>query len=69
MKTIGENLRTIRIELGLTQKEFAEKLGYGCQNISNWEKNRNVPTAHTIKKIHDIFGVEYEDIYDYNLEN
>ena len=50
------------------KNKFAEKLGYGRQNISNWEKNKNIPTAHT-KKIHEILGVEYEDIYDYNLGN
>ena len=67
MKTIGENLKIIRKELGLTQKEFAQKLGYGFQNISNWEKNRNIPTVHTLKKIHEIFGVEYDELYDYDL--
>lgn len=68
MKTLGENLRQIRLELGLTQREFALKLGYTERNVGNWEHNRSIPTMTTIKKIHEIFGVAYDDIYDYDSE-
>jgi transcriptional regulator with XRE-family HTH domain len=36
----GKDLQSIRIELGLTQREFAKLLGYECQTISAMERGR-----------------------------
>lgn len=67
MKTIGENLKIIRKELNLTQKEFAEKIGYSYQLVGSWEHNRCFPTVHTLKKIHEIFGIDYDEIFDFDV--
>ena len=37
MNTNGLNVKAIRSKLGLTQKEFAEKLGVTPNTIQNWE--------------------------------
>ena len=34
---IGEKIRRIRIERGLTQEELAEKVYVTRQTVSNWE--------------------------------
>ena len=65
MKTLGQKLREIRKRLKLSQKQFAEKLGYTYKNVCNWENGHNNPSTHTIKRIHDIFGVDYNDIFDF----
>ena len=34
---IGENIRSYRKKNGLTQEEFAERLGVTYQSVSRWE--------------------------------
>ncbi len=34
---IGENIRSYRKKNGLTQEEFAERLGVTYQSVSGWE--------------------------------
>jgi transcriptional regulator with XRE-family HTH domain len=50
---IGEKVRKIRVSLGMTQTEFAEKLGLKQSYISKVEKDHaNLTVAH----IHEIAG-------------
>lgn len=50
-KLINSNIKELRITLGLTQEEFAEKIGLSIQGLSNLERNRYQPTSDTIDKI------------------
>lgn len=43
--TLGDRLRRIRRDTGLTQEAFAERLQVGAQRYSAWEAGRNQPTA------------------------
>ena len=61
----SENLKRIRNELKLTQKEFGEKLGYNFRTISNWELGLRVPSIFVYKQINAIFNVAYEDLFDF----
>lgn len=63
-----ENIKRIREELNLTQKEFGEKLGYNYRTISNWELGLRVPSIFVLKKINKIFNVTYDEIFDFNNE-
>ena len=36
----GEQIKTIRTKLGLTQREYADKLGVSLGNLKHWEQNR-----------------------------
>lgn len=36
----GEQIKAIRLKLGLTQKAYAEKLGVSLGNLKQWEQNR-----------------------------
>ena len=56
-KLINTNIKRLRIKLGLTQEEFAEKIGISLQGLSNLERNRYQPTSSTIDKICKIFQV------------
>ncbi len=47
----------LRKELGLTQEEFAEKIGYTRTAVSAWEIGRNEPSNADTIKIADFFGV------------
>ncbi len=39
-KLINANIKELRVKLGLTQEEFAEKIGISIQGLSNIERNR-----------------------------
>ena len=43
--TIGKKIQKYRKERKLTQKQLAEKLGISSSLVSNWEKERNKPSA------------------------
>ncbi|MBQ7884775.1 MAG: helix-turn-helix transcriptional regulator [Clostridia bacterium] len=68
MKTFAQNIKEIRQQLNLTQEQFANKLGYSYQLIGCWENGRSFPNLNTAKRIHEVFGVDYEDIFDYDLD-
>ena len=36
----GEQIKAIRTKLGLTQKQYADKLGISLGNLKHWEQNR-----------------------------
>ena len=36
----GEQIKAIRVKLGLTQREYADKLGISLGNLKQWEQNR-----------------------------
>ena len=47
----------LRKELGLTQEEFAEKIGYTRTAVSAWEIGRNEPSNADMIKIATLFNV------------
>jgi DNA-binding transcriptional regulator YiaG len=46
-----QEVKDIREEVGLTQRELAEKLGVSANSISNWETGRSVPRRRNIQKL------------------
>ena len=57
---LRERIRTIRKKLGLTQMEFAEKLGKSWRTIQDWEAGkRNIPEPE-LRLISQTFGISYE---------
>lgn len=68
MKKFGENLKEIRLELGLTQKEFGNRVGFDARTICNWEKSRNTPTIYVVKKISKEFNISLDDLFDFDEE-
>lgn len=51
------NLRLIREELGLSQKELAEKLNVSHTNIYNYEVGRTEPSIEVLKQLATVLGV------------
>lgn len=54
---IGERIRELREILGLTQKEFGEKIGKSRNAVTNWEIGRRNIDETTIKLISKTFGI------------
>ena len=54
--TIGDHIRTRRLDLGLFQKEVAKRVGVTTDTITNWELNRTEPEIQYLPKIIDFLG-------------
>lgn len=60
MLSMGEKIRETRVNMGLTQQQFADRLGLdstsGYKVVSKWETNVNNPSVESLKKIADVSG-------------
>jgi transcriptional regulator with XRE-family HTH domain len=61
-KLVGENVRKIRSEMGLTQEQFAERSGFSQQYISGLEQGRRNPTIVTVHELAVALGVSHMDL-------
>ena len=57
---MNERLKELRKSLGLTQQEFAERLGIKRNAVTNYEVGRNAPADMVISLICREFGVNEE---------
>ena len=48
---IGKLVRSLRLEAGLTQEQFASELGVTFPTINRWENNRAKPSPLALEKI------------------
>lgn len=63
--TIGENIKRIRKEKNMTQRELGESLGgISQQQIGQWETGKANPKFETIIKIAYALDVDFFDIVD-----
>ena len=64
--TLGEKLKKLRAEQGLTQEELAEKLYVTRTAISKWESNRGCPSIDALKAISSFFSVSIDELLSSN---
>ncbi|MBS5595695.1 helix-turn-helix transcriptional regulator [Peptostreptococcus sp.] len=55
-------LRAARTNKELNQQEAAKKLGVSKDTIGNWEKGKTYPDVQQLKKIEELYDIEYKDI-------
>lgn len=60
--TIGENLKKARQNVGMTQKELAEKLNVYPKDICRWETGARVPGADKLAAICRALNASADDI-------
>lgn len=63
---IGENIKRIRKEKGLTQKDLATSLNVSTITIQNYENNRREPKLETLNKIASILNVTINELIGNN---
>jgi transcriptional regulator with XRE-family HTH domain len=68
---IGEMIKEIRENAGLSQEQFAEKLAVSRQAVSKWERRVAMLDIENIMYISNIFNVSLDTIIkgDKNMEN
>ena len=57
METVGEKIRNLREEKGLTQPELAKLVGVSNGTVSFWENGENEPKASYVRKLATVFEV------------
>lgn len=67
MSTIGENIKKLRAEHDVTQKELAERLGLSFQAVSKWENEEVMPDILLLPEIAAFFEVSIDDLFKENI--
>ncbi len=57
---VAERMVELRRSTGMTQEEFAKKLGFSINTIASYENGRRRPTVETIEAVIKAFGVSAE---------
>ena len=57
-----ENLKNIRKEKGLSQKQVALKLGVVESCYANWEQGRTEPSISMLRKLCEIFIINIDEL-------
>src|SRR5688572_13968694 len=57
-------MRELRLLAGLSQKDFAEKVGVAQSRVSQWESATNTPLATILPAIAEALGVSMEALFD-----
>ena len=60
---LGERLRNLRKERGITQKELAEKLSMDTSIVCKYESGAAVPSYEALEKIADFFEVSTDYLF------
>lgn len=61
-KIVGNRIKTIRRNLGLTMEQFGNELGTTKAVVNNWEKGRNLPNKANLLLIANIAKVKVETL-------
>lgn len=64
---IGERIRKYREELGISQKELAQRLGVSNSRVSNWEQGINRPDANILADICRALNVSPSELLNVRL--
>ena len=63
-KKIGEFLKHLRKEKGLTQEQLAEQFYVSSRTVSRWETGSNMPDVDTLIDLADFYSVDIREIID-----
>lgn len=55
-------LKAARVNLGLSRKEAAAKIGISPETLGNYERGQSYPAIPVLKAIEQAYGVAYNDL-------
>ena len=66
MLNIGENIRALRREKGVTQEQLAESIGISFQAVSKWENGITLPDITLVPVLAAYFGVSTDRLLSFD---
>ena len=57
---LGEKLRQLRKEKGLTQEELASLLYVSRTAVSKWESDKGCPNIDSLKQLSKLYGISVD---------
>jgi len=60
---IGEKIKDLRIEKGLSQTQLAKAIGVSQKAIDYWERSVNEPKASYVIALVRFFEISYDDFF------
>jgi len=61
-KRFCDNLKAVRKQTGMTQKQVSVYLGVVESCYVNWEQGRTEPSISSLRTLCDVFGVTADDL-------
>ena len=65
--TIGENIKKLRNQKGITQERLAESIGVTPQAISRWESESGYPAIEYLPDLAAFFGISVDELLGVKL--
>ena len=61
---IGNFIKNLRREKGLTQEQLAERFGVARRTVSRWETGSNMPDLDILMEMSDFYAVDLRELLD-----
>lgn len=59
---IGEKIKELRYEKGLTQEEIGALIGVSAQSVSKWERGEGYPDIEMLPSLANYFGISIDEL-------
>ncbi|MBQ8404027.1 MAG: helix-turn-helix domain-containing protein [Clostridia bacterium] len=66
---IGNKIKELRKQRGITQEQLAESIGVSFQAVSKWENNIALPDITLAPVLANYFGVSMDVLFDFNVKD
>lgn len=66
---IGNAIKKLRVERGITQEELANRMGVSFQAVSKWETNATTPDIAILPQLALFFGVSIDTLFSMNQDD
>ena len=57
------SLEAVRVNAGMTQKEWAKNLGVSNVTVVNWEKGNTEPSLSVLRRMSELSGIPMDFIF------
>ena len=64
MAKVGEKIKELRTEKGLTQMQLGKMIGVSQKAVDYWERSVNEPKAGYIIALVKAFGVSFDEFFE-----
>ena len=61
MVSIGERIKDLRLEKGLSQLQLGKLIGVSQKAVDYWERSVNEPKSSYIMALVNVFGISFDE--------